>query len=204
MGFRVTHRSGRRNLLDQSGLRSGQTKKFQRRPLSMPEIRLIAIDPSLRCTGYAVLSSDGRRHQALDYGTIKNSAVLRPSACLVAIHERVRDLLGKWQPTCMAIESVIYVQSHKTAIALGAARGSAILAAAQCGLPIHEYPPKRVKQAVVGVGSAQKTQVAFMVRALLQLTETPSADAADALAVGITHLQMAQNGSRLSISHESI
>jgi crossover junction endodeoxyribonuclease RuvC len=170
----------------------------------MPDSRLIAIDPSLRATGYAVLGSNGRVHTALDYGVIRNVATLRSSACLVAIHERVRELLVQWQPTAMAIESVIYVQSHKTAIALGAARGCAILAAAQSGLPIHEYPPTRVKQAVVGVGSAQKSQVAFMVRALLRLTETPAPDAADALAIGLTHLQATQTAARRATPHESI
>jgi crossover junction endodeoxyribonuclease RuvC len=170
----------------------------------MPETRLIAIDPSLRCSGYALLASDGRRHRALDYGVIRNVASLRPSGCLMAIHDRVRELLTQWQPTAMAIESVIYVQSHKTAISLGAARGCAILAAAQAGLPIHEYPPTRVKQAVVGNGAAQKSQVAFMVRALLQLTETPSPDAADALAIGLTHLQTAATAVRRPLPHESL
>lgn len=170
----------------------------------MPDSRLIAIDPSLRATGFAVLESNGRVHTALEYGVIRNIATLRSSSCLVAIHERVRELLVKWQPAAMAIESVIYVQSHRTAIALGAARGCAILAAAQSGLPIHEYPPTRVKQAVVGTGSAQKSQVAFMVRALLRLTETPAPDAADALAIGLTHLQTAHTAARRSLPHESI
>ena len=89
------------------------------------------------------------------------------------------------------VEGVIFVQSHRTAITLGAARGAAIVAAAERGLPIYEYAPRRVKQSVVGRGGAQKDQVAFMVRALLGLTETPAADAADALAIGLTHLQMA-------------
>jgi crossover junction endodeoxyribonuclease RuvC len=106
-------------------------------------------------------------------------------------------LIEQWQPSAMAVESIIYVQSHQTAIVLGAARGCALLAAAQRGLPIHEYPPKRVKQAVVGVGSAQKQQVAFMVRALFRLTETPSPDAADALAIGLTHLQTAATARRV-------
>ena len=79
------------------------------------------------------------------------------------------------------------MQSYKTAIVLGAARGAAIVAAAEHGLPIYEYPPRRVKQAVVGRGGADKQQVAFMVRALLELTETPPPDAADALAIGLAH-----------------
>ncbi len=79
------------------------------------------------------------------------------------------------------------MQSYQTAITLGAARGAVILAAVQKGLPVHEYAPRRVKQAVVGRGAADKQQVAFMVRVLLGLTQTPPADAADAIAIGLTH-----------------
>ena len=93
---------------------------------------------------------------------------------------------------------MIDVQSYKTAIILGSARGAAILAAAQRGLPIFEYTPKRVKQSAVGRGTADKGQVAFMVRALLGLTETPGPDAADALAIGLTHLR-AQEAVRLGM-----
>jgi crossover junction endodeoxyribonuclease RuvC len=151
--------------------------------------RVLAIDPSLRSTGYAVIEKVGTKMTALEYGTIKNAANLLQTGCLVAIHERVRALIEKHQPECAAFESVIFVQSMKTAIVLGTARGAALLAAAQRGLTIHEYAPRRVKQGVVGHGGAQKGQVAFMVRALLGLTETPTSDAADALAIGITHFQ---------------
>jgi crossover junction endodeoxyribonuclease RuvC len=88
------------------------------------------------------------------------------------------------------------VQSYKTAIILGAARGAAILAAAEHGLPVFEYSPKRIKQSTVGRGGAGKTQVAFMVRALLGLTETPDADSADALAIALTHLRMQETAAR--------
>jgi crossover junction endodeoxyribonuclease RuvC len=107
-------------------------------------------------------------------------------------------LIHAHEPDCCALEAVIYVQSHKTAITLGAARGSAIMAAAERGLPVFEYAPKRIKQATVGNGSADKSQVAFMVRALLGLVETPGADAADALAIGLTHLR-AQEAARLGL-----
>ena len=80
------------------------------------------------------------------------------------------------------------MQSHRTAIAMGSARGAVVLAAARHGLPIMEYPPSCVKLATVGRGGARKEQVAFMMRALLQLTETPAPDAADALAIGYSHL----------------
>jgi crossover junction endodeoxyribonuclease RuvC len=153
-------------------------------------MRVLAIDPSLRCTGFAVLErgADGKT-RPLEYGTIKNPDRLSSSSCLVAIHDRLTELIHRYEPDQAAVESVIYVQSYKTAIILGAARGAAILAVAQRGLEIFEYPPARVKQAVVGRGSASKDQVAFMVRALLGLTETPGADAADAMAVGLTHFQ---------------
>ena len=88
------------------------------------------------------------------------------------------------------------MQSQRTAITLGSARGAALLAAAARGLPIYEYAPKRVKQAVVGLGGADKRQVGFMVRALLGMTETPSSDAADALAIGLTHFQAAEAAGR--------
>src|SRR5439155_2232933 len=119
---------------------------------------------------------------------ISNANSPRASACLVTIRDRLRELIREDQPDCCALEAVIYVQSYKTAILLGAARGAAILAAAENGLPVFEYAPTRIKQATVGRGGAGKTQVAFMVRVLLGLTETPEADAADALAIGLTHL----------------
>ena len=153
--------------------------------------RVLAIDPALRNTGYAVIESVGNEYRALTYGVVKNSPKLTQSGCLVAINTAISDAVKKYEPETCAVESVIYVQSFKTAIVLGAARGAAILAAAQHGLSIYEYPPKRVKQAIVGNGSAQKDQVAFMVRALLGLTETPPHDAADALAIGLTHFYAA-------------
>ncbi|MBA2271280.1 MAG: crossover junction endodeoxyribonuclease RuvC [Chthoniobacterales bacterium] len=161
-------------------------------------MRVLAIDCSLRCSGVAVVEATGGKQRALYFGVIENHSALRPSACLVAIREQLSDLIRQHEPDCCALESVIYVQSHKTAIALGAARGAAILAAAERGLPIYEYAPTRIKQATVGRGGADKGQVAFMIRALLRLTETPGPDAADALAIGLTHLR-AQEGARLGL-----
>ncbi len=159
-------------------------------------MRILAIDPSLRSTGFAVLERAGGKVKALTYGTIKNSAQLLPSGCLVAINERVVDLIREHQPECAAFEAVIFVQSYRTAITLGTARGAALLAAAARGLPIYEYAPRRVKQSVVGRGGADKEQVGFMVRALLGLTENPAPDAADALAIGLTHFQTADTAGR--------
>jgi crossover junction endodeoxyribonuclease RuvC len=161
-------------------------------------MRVLAIDASLRNTGVAIIDGDGREPRALYFGTIQNASSLPSSSCLVAIRDRLAELIREHEPDCCALESVIYVQSHKTAILLGAARGAAILAAAERGLPVFEYAPTRIKQAAVGRGSAGKDQVAFMVRAVLGLTVTPKADAADALAIGLTHLR-AQETVRLGI-----
>jgi crossover junction endodeoxyribonuclease RuvC len=153
--------------------------------------RVLAIDPALRKTGYAIVEGNGRDMRALTWGVIHNKPALLPSGCLVAIRETLIDLIRQHAPTVCAIESTIYVQSFKTAIVLGTARGAALIAAAEHGLPIYEYAPREIKQAAVGRGGAQKDQVAFMIRSLLRLRETPPPDAADALAVAITYFQSA-------------
>jgi len=151
---------------------------------------LLAFDPALRNTGYPILKQDGARTRAVQYGVIRNNAELSMPGCLVQIHRQIDELICNHRPEACAVEGLIYVQNTRTAITLGAARGSALLAAAQHGLAIFEYAPRRVKQSVVGHGSAQKAQIGFMVRTLLELTETPETDAADALAIGLTHFQM--------------
>ena len=155
-------------------------------------MRVISIDPALRNTGYSVLerfkSANGLdEYRAIDYGTISNKRQLSQAGCLCRIREELAKVIQKYRPDECAVEGVIYVQSYKTAITMGAARGAAIIAAAEHGLEVHEYAPRRVKQAVVGKGSADKQQVAFMMRSILKLTETPQSDAADALAIGMTH-----------------
>src|SRR5438046_7742124 len=155
-------------------------------------MRVLAIDASLRNTGVAIIDTNNGKPRSLYFGTIHNASSMRSSACLVAIRDRIIELIREHEPDCCALESVIYVQSYKTAIVLGAARGAAILAAAENGLPIFEYPPNRIKQATVGRGAAGNNQGEFVVRALLGLTETPDPDAADALAVGWTHLRTAE------------
>src|ERR1700745_2509997 len=161
-------------------------------------MRVLAIDASLRSTGVAILDANNGKPLPVYFGTIRNASSMRSSSCLVSIRDRLAELIREHAPDCCALESVIYVQSHKTAIVLGAARGAAILAAAENGLPVFEYPPARIKQATVGRGGAGKNQVAFMVRVLLCLTKTPDADAADALAIGLTHART-QDTARMGI-----
>lgn len=151
--------------------------------------RVLAIDPALRKTGWAVVENVGGEIRALEWGVIHNKPALLPSGCLVAIRSGLNEVINRHAPTVCAIESTIFVQSYKTAIVLGTARGACLIAAAEHGLPIYEYAPREIKQAAVGRGAAQKDQVAFMIRAQLRLRETPEADAADALAAAITHFQ---------------
>lgn len=166
--------------------------------------RVLAIDPALRNTGWAVLEKKGRGLKAVTWGVISNPAKLLHSGCLVAIREQLTDIIRSHRPEACAIESTIYVQSYKTAIVLGTARAACLIAAAEHGLPIFEYAPREVKQAAVGRGAAKKDQVAFMIRALLRLQETPPADAADALAVGITHFQNLEAGAALGLEKRRV
>lgn len=151
-------------------------------------MKVIAIDPAVRNTGYAVMEGDHSTQQVLDFGVISIPAKIPQSGALAAIHTGIANLIKKWDPDEAAVEGIIYVQSHRTAISMGAARAATLIASAEAGLKIFEYAPRKVKQVVTGNGSADKQQVAFMVRALLGLNETPPHDAADALAIAIAHL----------------
>lgn len=151
-------------------------------------MRILSIDPAIRNTGYAIIEGDAAKQTPLDYGVISIPKKLSQSAALSAVCRGLNNLISKWEPDQVAVEAIIYVQSHKTAISMGAARAAALIAAADNGLEIFEYSPTKVKSAVVGKGRADKQQVAFMIRALLGLNETPPSDAADALAIGLAHL----------------
>jgi crossover junction endodeoxyribonuclease RuvC len=152
-------------------------------------MRVLSIDPAIRNTGYAVVEGDHRGARVLAYEVIRIPDRVPQSAALAAVRTHLAHVIRTHEPDEVAVEGIIYVQSHRTAITMGAARAASLIAAADAGLPIYEYAPTKVKQAVVGNGRADKSQVAFMIRALLGLAETPPHDAADALAIGIAHLQ---------------
>ena len=148
---------------------------------------ILGVDTSLRSSGYGVLAAEGSRMRALEAGRIRNAPKLPLSECLRVIHARVAELIALHAPDVVAIESVIYGKNAGTMLVLGEARGAVITAAAAAGLPIYEYEPRRVKMAVCGNGLAEKEQVQRMVKTLLCLAELPQNDAADALAIAITH-----------------
>ncbi len=150
------------------------------------------MDMSLRSSGIAVIEASGATMlKTLDYMIIKNRPQRAVSDCLLNIFRSVLDTLERCRPQAAAIEGVFFCKNVKTAVALGEARGAAIAACATAGVPLYEYSPRRVKQAVVGYGSAGKEQVMKMVMALLRLTEAPRGDAADALAIAICHAHAA-------------
>ncbi|MDR2463174.1 MAG: crossover junction endodeoxyribonuclease RuvC [Verrucomicrobiales bacterium] len=150
-------------------------------------MKIIGIDPSIRSTGYGIIESDGRRLSAVAFGTIPNPVKRSPEASLLNIVERLRDVLREHRPEQAAIEKIIFVQSVRTAIIMGTARGAALVALAEAGLSVSEYPAKSVKMAATGRGGAQKQQVGFMMRVLLGLKTTPKPDEGDALAIALTH-----------------
>ena len=148
---------------------------------------VLGIDTSLRSTGYGVLAVEGSRLKCLDCGTIPNAARLPLTGCLKAIHAKVAELIEAFHPDVMAIESVIYGKNAGTMLVLGEARGAVLTAAADAGLPVYEYEPRRMKKAICGNGLAEKEQIQRMVKTLLNLPELPQNDAADALGLAICH-----------------
>lgn len=150
----------------------------------------LGIDPGTATTGYGIvrLESDGGL-AAVAFGVITTPKESSASARLEMLYNQMRALLKKYKPETAAVEKLFFSRNVTTAIAVGQARGVALLALQQAGLEIFEYTPNEVKQAVAGYGSADKRQVQEMVRTLLLLDSIPKPDdAADALAIAITHL----------------
>jgi len=151
-------------------------------------MRVMGVDPGLTRAGYAIVEQSAGKLTALDFGTIRGGAAEIPEQ-LAALRSRLGEAIAEHHPDAMAVERLFVTRNQRTAIRVGQASGVALLAAAEAGIPVTEYGPLQVKQAVVGVGSASKDQVSFMVRRILNLSEAPdTADAADALALAICHL----------------
>jgi len=162
-------------------------------------VNVLGIDPGLANTGYGVVARRGGRLAALDGGVIQTSAGAPQERRLADIHAGVQELLEEHEPDAIALEELYFGQNVRTAFAVGQARGAAMLAAGQRGVPCASYTPQQVKGAVCGSGRAQKDQVARMVGVLLGLPEPPRPDhAADALAVAICHANCAPMSAALA------
>ena len=153
---------------------------------------ILGIDPSLRGTGYGIILMAGSQMQLITQGTIKSPAAWERSRCLAHIAQALRDVLKQHHPTVCVVEGLFYAQNIQTALIMGEARGASLVAVAEIGLEVFEIAPRKVKQAIVGYGAAQKIAVAKMVQRMLCLNEPPAPDAADALALALAYAQ--QNG----------
>jgi crossover junction endodeoxyribonuclease RuvC len=150
-------------------------------------IRILGLDPGLRCTGWGVIAVQGSRLSHIAHGVIRPDDKLPLSNRLAFLFDAVGEILALHRPDEAAIEETFVNNNPSSTLKLGHARAAAMIAPAKAGLIVAEYAALVVKKAVVGVGNADKTQVAFMVRRLLPTAGDPSSDAADALAVAICH-----------------
>jgi crossover junction endodeoxyribonuclease RuvC len=151
-------------------------------------MRIIGIDPGLNVTGYGVIDVESDRCVHVAHGVVRTKVADGLAGRLVAIRDGVRGVAGQWGVAAGAIETSFVGNNARSAMALGEARAAAILGLADAGVGVHEYAPTTVKQTVAGYGRGEKAQVALMVKLQLGLDSTPTpADAADALAVAITH-----------------
>jgi crossover junction endodeoxyribonuclease RuvC len=151
-------------------------------------MRVLGVDTSLRSSGVAVVDERGSKLVAVEYGTISIPAAYPVSDCLKRLHEDLSELIRRHRPEQAAIEGIFYCKNVKTAVSLGHARGVVVAVCALAGLPVFEYSPRKVKQALVGYGAAEKEQVRRMAMSLLGLRRDPGEDAGDALAIAICHL----------------
>jgi crossover junction endodeoxyribonuclease RuvC len=152
-------------------------------------VKIFGIDPGSERTGYGCIERSGSRHHLVVCGVLAAPASATFPERLKFIHAGLATLLADCRPDCVAVEGIFHARNVRSALKLGHARGVALLAASEAGLPVVEYAPAEIKRAVVGYGRADKPQVQQMVKLLLGLAQAPSPhDVADALAVAICHL----------------
>ncbi len=159
--------------------------------------RILGIDPGSRITGYGLIDHDRAGTRYVASGCLRVNGDSLPDK-LGLIFREISELIETWRPQQFAIESVFMHRNAGSALKLGQARGAAICAAVDRDLQVAEYAPREIKQAVVGKGGAEKAQVQHMVRILLNLADTPQADAADALAIALCHSFRSQAENRVS------
>ena len=155
-------------------------------PIRSP-VRILGIDPGLRRTGWGVIEVEGNRLVYIGCGSVEPPGDLPLSSRLLAIHEGLAAVLGDFRPLEAAVEQTFVNKDGVATLKLGQARGVAMLAPAMFGISVAEYAPNQVKKTVVGAGHADKNQIMMMLKVLLPKAEPKSADAADALAIAITH-----------------
>ena len=149
---------------------------------------ILGLDPGSAITGYGLIAADHGNYEMLDYGALRTEPGPSDAQRLVLLYDKLKELLKEKEPDCIAIEQLFFNKNTTTVGPVGQARGVLLLGCAQAGLPIAEYTPLQVKQALTGYGRADKAQIQYMVTRLLKLSAVPKPDdAADALAIAITH-----------------
>jgi len=156
-------------------------------------IRILGIDPGLRRTGWGVIESDANRLRFLACGSLATDDQAELSARLLAIHDGLRQVLADHVPDEAAVEATFVNRDAVATLKLGQARGIAMLVPALAGLPVAEYAPNLVKKTIVGAGHCEKVQIRMMVKVLLPKADPQSDDAADALAIAVTHAHHRQS-----------
>ncbi|MDO9068628.1 MAG: crossover junction endodeoxyribonuclease RuvC [Deltaproteobacteria bacterium] len=151
-------------------------------------MRVLGIDPGSRITGYGIVDQADNKLVHVDNGAIFTDKAADFAGRLKKIFDGLSEIIAQYRPDEVAIENIFFSTNVQSALKLGQARGAAIVAAVNAGLPVAEYSALQVKQAVVGRGRAEKEQVQKMLKALLGLPETAQADASDALAVAVCHI----------------
>jgi crossover junction endodeoxyribonuclease RuvC len=157
--------------------------------MAASSIRIIGIDPGLRNLGWGVIACEGSRLSFVASGTVRSDAARRLSERLCQLHDGLARVIAEHKPNEAAVEETFVNRDPQSALKLGQARGVAMLVPALAGLSVAEYAANLVKKTVTGAGHAEKAQIAMMVRVLLPKSDAASPDAADALAVAITHAQ---------------
>jgi crossover junction endodeoxyribonuclease RuvC len=156
-------------------------------------MRVLGVDPGLGITGFSIMDTKRNQIHLSAYGTIKPKPKDSLPKRLNYLFEEMNKILDQFSPDVMAIEDAFYSKNVKSAMTLGQARGSLILAAAQADIPVHEFAPRKVKMSVCGNGAASKEQVSYMVTQILKLKEPPKPlDVSDAMAVGLCYINQAK------------
>jgi crossover junction endodeoxyribonuclease RuvC len=150
----------------------------------------LGIDPGTRHLGWGVVSRTGNRLLHVAHGVIELDGSDTIAARLVELEQQLNEVIAQHRPTVSSVESLFFHKDAQAAAKLGHARGVVLLCLARAGIPIAEYAPAKIKRTIAGTGQADKRQVALMVRAALALETLPPADAADALAIAMTHLRL--------------
>lgn len=161
-------------------------------------MRILGIDPGYAIMGYGIIDMDGNHFKVVNYDSIITDKEMPMPDRLKYLYTVLMEIIAKYEPEVASIEELFFNSNAKTAILVGQARGVAILACSNSGLDITEYTPLQIKQALVGNGRAEKKQVQFMVKTILNLSKVPKPDdTADALAAAITHGHSCVSNNRL-------